>query len=90
MNRIPCLMTGAMLLAACTTESPEKAITPVDDYHVTGNCAMTLSEEDLALRAAKHAEPGVTMVELSNGYSVFTQQFGESEDVKVLVLHGGP
>ena len=56
-------MTGAMLLAACTTESPEKAITPVDDYHVTGNCAMTLSEEDLALRAAKHAEPGVTMVE---------------------------
>ena len=51
---------------------------------------MTLSEEDQALKAAKHAEQGVTMVELSNGYRVFTQQFGESEDVKVLVLHGGP
>ena len=51
---------------------------------------MTFSAEDEALRAAKHAEPGVTMVELSNGYHVFTQQFGESEDVKILVLHGGP
>ena len=90
MKRIPCLMAGAMLLAACTSESPDSAVAPVNDYHVTGNCAMTLSEEDQALKAAKHAEPGVTMVELSNGYSVFTQQFGESEDVKVLVLHGGP
>ena len=51
---------------------------------------MTFSEEDLALRAAKHAEDGVTMVQLSNGYEVFTQQFGASEDTKVLVLHGGP
>ena len=90
MKRIPCLMAGAMLLAACTSESPDSAVAPVNDYHVTGNCAMTLSDEDQALKAAKHAEPGVTMVELSNGYSVFTQQFGESEDVKVLVLHGGP
>ena len=90
MNRIPCLMAGVMLLAACTSESTETAVAPVDDYHVTGNCAMTLSQEDQALKAAKHAEPGVTMVELSNGYSVFTQQYGESEDVKVLVLHGGP
>ena len=76
MNRIPCLMAGAMLLAACTSESTETAAPDAQDYHVTGNCAMTLSDEDQALKAAKHAEPGVTMVELSNGYSVFTQQFG--------------
>ena len=77
MKRIPCLMAGTMLLAACTTESYDSAIAPIDDYHVTGNCAMTLSEEDQALKDAKRAEPGVTMVELSNGHSVFTQQFGE-------------
>ncbi|MDG1674044.1 MAG: proline iminopeptidase-family hydrolase, partial [Flavobacteriales bacterium] len=83
-------LTGVMLVACNSSEpAPEVAVTD-DDYHVTGRCAMAFSAEDLALREAKHSEPGVTMVELSNGYRVFTQQFGESETAKVLVLHGGP
>ena len=91
MNHLTCLSAGVMLLlASCAAESAEKTETSTADYPVTGNCAMTFSPEELALREAKYAEPGVTMVELSNGYSVFTQQFGESEDIKVLVLHGGP
>ena len=61
-----------------------------DDYHATGNCALEFTAADSARRAAKHAEPGVKMVELSNGYRVFTQTVGESADVKILTLHGGP
>ena len=83
----------AVTLAGCA-DNPEA--TDVDsktdnvDHHETGNCAMTFSPEDEALRKAKREEEGVTMVKLSNGFEVFTQQFGESEEVKVLVLHGGP
>ena len=89
-NALAILALGSLL--ACQTEPSSTQVAPGDndDYHVTGNCAMEFTAEDLALREAKHGEPGVTMVELSNGYRVFTQQFGESEDVKVLVLHGGP
>ena len=47
-----------------------------DDYHATGNCALEFTAADSARRAAKHAEPGVKMVELSNGYRVFTQTVG--------------
>ena len=61
-----------------------------DDYHVTGNCAMEFTAADSARRAAKHAEPGVKMVELSSGHRVFTQTVGENPDVKILTLHGGP
>ena len=61
-----------------------------DDYQTSGNCAMEFTAADSARRAAKHAEPGVKMVELSNGYRVFTQTVGESADVKILTLHGGP
>jgi len=83
-------LVGVMLVACNPSQpAPEAAVTE-DDYHVTGRCAMAFSAEDQALREAKHNEPGVTMVELSNGYRVFTQQFGESETAKVLVLHGGP
>ena len=61
-----------------------------DDYHATGNCAMEFTAADSARREAKYAEPGVKMVELSNGYRVFTQTVGENPDVKILTLHGGP
>ena len=61
-----------------------------DDYHATGNCAMEFTAADSARRAAKHAEPGVKMVELSNGHRVFTQTVGKNSDVKILTLHGGP
>ena len=93
--------TAIVALVSCSNTQPadDPASTDVAedvqvndalDYHLTGNCAMTLSDEDLHIREAKRAEEGVNMVELSNGYKVFTQQFGESDDVKVLVLHGGP
>ena len=61
-----------------------------DDYHATGNCAMEFTAADSARREAKYGEPGVKMVELSNGYRVFTQTVGENPDVKILTLHGGP
>ena len=61
-----------------------------DDYHATGNCAMEFTAADSARREAKYAEPGVKMVELSNGYRVFTQTVGDNPDVKILTLHGGP
>lgn len=81
----------AVAIAGCSTsEPPSNPDRANDDYHVTGNCAMAFTPEDLAKRDAKHAEPGVTMVSLSNGHEVFTQRFGESDEVKVLVLHGGP
>jgi len=89
MNRFTLLTLASLTLAACS--SPEPAPEAVaESYHDTGNCAMSFTADDLQQREAKHNEPGVSMVELSNGYSVFTQQFGESDDVKVLVLHGGP
>ena len=84
------MLGAAWCLAAFSCGAPAPAPDSSENYHVTGNCAMTFSEEDLALRAAKHAEEGVTMVQLSNGHEVFTQQFGTSDDTKVLVLHGGP
>ena len=89
MNRFTLLTLASLTLAACS--SPEPAPEAVaESYHDTGNCAMIFTADDLQQREAKHNEPGVSMVELSNGYSVFTQKFGESDDVKVLVLHGGP
>ena len=93
MNCFHPLMTAcvAVAIAGCSTsEPPSNPDRANDDYHVTGNCAMAFSEEDRAQRDAKHAEPGVTMVSLSSGHEVFTQRFGESDAVKVLVLHGGP
>ena len=75
----PLLMLAVMpafLLVSCAeTAHPDNHTADVnsantwveDDYHATGNCAMGFSAADSALRAAKHAEPGVKMVELSNG-----------------------
>ena len=52
--------------------------------------AMTFSKEDQVIREEKWSEPGARRIELSNGYSVFTQTFGENPDVCILTLHGGP
>jgi len=68
----------------------EQAAVAAADYHVTGNCALEFTAADSARRAAKFAEPGVQLLQLSNGYKVFTQTVGESSDVKILTLHGGP
>lgn len=51
---------------------------------------MAFTAEQQAEREAKWAEPGARLVELSNGYRVFTQTFGESTEACILVLHGGP
>ena len=51
---------------------------------------MEFTAADSARRAAKYAEPGVEMVELSTGHRVFTQTVGDNPDVKILTLHGGP
>ena len=85
-GRLAWVAVTACWIAMGCSPGPEAS----EDYHVTGNTAMVFTAEDLALREAKRAEPGVRMVQLSNGYEVFTQQFGESDNVKVLVLHGGP
>lgn len=55
-----------------------------------GNYAMKFTPEQQAIREAKWAEEGVRMVELSNGYRVFTKTFGDDPDVCILTLHGGP
>lgn len=52
--------------------------------------AMSFTTEQQAEREAKWAEPGARLIELSNGYRVFTQRFGQNPDVGILVLHGGP
>ena len=93
MKRFHFAFAAAALLVGCTSSPEHTDLGPhadLGDYHETGNCAMAFTPEDAALRQAKREEEGVTMVKLSNGFEVFTQQFGESEKVKVLVLHGGP
>ena len=97
--RFQCLLmlaaVPAFLLVSCANDEccsapgHDQAVV-ADDYHVTGNCAMEFTAADSARRAAKHAEPGVKMVELSSGHRVFTQKVGENPDVKILTLHGGP
>lgn len=88
---LPLAVMPFFILASCGEAHDHIAAgEAAEDYHATGNCALEFSAADSALRAAKHAEPGVKMVELSNGYRVFTQTVGESSDVKILTLHGGP
>ena len=93
MNRPFLAFVMAALFAGCASAPDSTNVDPQaepTDYHETGNCAMAFTPEDEALRQAKREEEGVTMVQLSNGFEVFTQQFGQSEEIKVLVLHGGP
>tara|TARA_B100000768_G_scaffold108104_1_gene100382 strand:- start:982 stop:2052 length:1071 start_codon:yes stop_codon:yes gene_type:complete len=52
--------------------------------------ALVFSDDQQLEREAKWAEPGVERIELSNGYKVFTQKFGENPDICILALHGGP
>ena len=60
-----------------------------DDYRHRQLCHGVLGGGPRSARG-QACRAGVTMVSLSSGYEVFTQRFGESDAVKVLVLHGGP
>ena len=76
-------------ILGCSNSSEQPAGSDVDPAS-SSSYAMVFTSEQQAIRDAKWAEPGVRMVELSNGYSVFTQTFGESSDACILTLHGGP
>jgi proline iminopeptidase len=86
------LLAGLAATLGCSgpTTSPEPAQNPVPEPVPVSPYAMTFTAEQQAEREAKWAEPGVRRIELSNGYKVFTQQFGENPEVGILVLHGGP
>ena len=78
---------------ASSTGCSEKSRTVPDDNDdaiKTSPYAMEFSAEQQAMREAKWEESGARLIELSNGYSVFTQTFGENPDVCILALHGGP
>ena len=78
---------GLLLIVGCSspsTDSNQEATPPSSIY------AMSFTEDQQAEREAKWAEPGARRIELSNGYKVFTQTFGDHPDVCILTLHGGP
>lgn len=78
---------GIFLLVICFG-----CVEPVAENEPTQDApwVMEFTADQQAEREAKWAESGVRMVELSNGYRVFTQTFGEHADVCILTLHGGP
>ena len=84
---------AVIFAAGCASESAEPSPASVD-ANATNTAsdayAMTFTPEQQAEREAKWAEPGARRVALSNGYEVFTQQYGENPEVGILVLHGGP
>ncbi len=82
---------GVTILGAMACSSPaEKQINSSAGDDSSSAYAMTFTQEEQSIREAKWAEAGARRVELSNGYSVFTQTFGESSDACILTLHGGP
>jgi proline iminopeptidase len=85
------LLTAIILfLNASCSNVAEKELPELASNAVVSAYAMEFTPEQQKEREAKWAEPGVRRVELSNGYNVFTQTFGESADVCILALHGGP
>lgn len=78
-------------LSSCQVDSsPMKTVDSSHEGATNSTYSLTFSKEDQAIREAKWSEPGARRIELSNGYSVFTQTFGENPDVCILTLHGGP
>ena len=89
---VACTSLSALLgLSSCQTASDETKTTdtPTEGTAVSPY-ALEFSAEQQAEREAKWSEEGARRIELSNGYSVFTQTFGENPDVCILTLHGGP
>lgn len=92
MPRLFQFQLAAILLfftASCSNVS-EKELPEALSSAATSAYAMEFTPSQQKEREAKWAEPGVRLVELSNGYRVFTQTFGENPDVCILALHGGP
>lgn len=84
-------ISAFMSLLGCQGNSKQKVPAPTSAEETNSSrYAMMFSAEDQAIREAKWAEPGSRRIELSNGYQVFTQTFGENPDVCILALHGGP
>jgi len=77
---------------AITIGCGEKSSTSTDETNAVESSpyAMSFSAEQQAIRDAKWEESGTRLIELSNGYRVFTQKYGENPDVCILALHGGP
>lgn len=76
----------ALFWSGCATSPAEADSAEEQEF----SYAMSFTSEQEEERTAKWGEPGVRMVELSNGYRVFTQKFGENPEVCILTLHGGP
>ena len=79
------LLFGGAMMSGCGGTSPQEEVADA-----VVNCAMAFDSVQQAQREAKWSEPGVRRVALKSGHQVFTQTFGESSDVCILVLHGGP
>ncbi len=67
---------GLFLFIAC-----QQSITPSSEV----NCDYIDVRTNTPFQAG-----GVQMIELKEGYKVWTKQFGNNKDMKVLLLHGGP
>lgn len=83
-------MVWALVVLGCTEAPQTEQLVESEPAAAAASYAMTFTPEQQAEREAKWQEPGARLIELSNGYRVFTQRFGESPDVGILVLHGGP
>ena len=84
-------LSALLSLSSCQSNSEETNATNLSKDEATSSpYAMEFTPEQQTEREAKWAEEGARRIELSNGYSVFTQTFGENPDVCILALHGGP
>ena len=84
-------ITSALLLAIGLTNCGNQPSTVNDESSIERSpYAMVFDANQQAEREAKWNEPGTRLIELSNGYRVFTQQHGDNPDIGILVLHGGP
>ena len=80
-------VVALMSLSSCQSNSEETNATNLSKDEATPSAyAMEFTPEQQKEREAKWAEEGARRIELSNGYSVFTQTFGENPDVCILSL----
>jgi len=88
--RFSILVAAAIVSSTGCSEKSSQVPDDNDAAIKSSPYAMEFTEEQQAIREAKWKESGARLIELSNGYSVFTQTFGENPDVCILALHGGP
>jgi proline iminopeptidase len=88
--RFSILVAAAIVSSTGCSEKSSKVSDDNDAVIQSSPYAMEFTAEQQVLREAKWKESGARLIELSNGYRVFTQTFGENPDVCILALHGGP